>query len=409
MIKKLISTIFSRGISFIAGFITLVLTARWLGPEGRGDVIAVTVLMSMVGTIGHFSLGPVWIREANLRKPDWMNHAIGFALFNTLSVFIILSVVIFLLYQFDAPLLKNWDEHLILIGVLLTPFIMLEYYALQLLMAQNKLELYNKYLIIGRGLGLLLLPILLIVLELSRFGFLITTIIAQAFIAILSMKKAMSGYSAFKLPALGIYKDSIKKSQYTHLTTFGTLIFSSGGIVMLNTMMDAKTAGVYQVAYQLITMLLILGQSASMVLYSKVADINDRESWIEQKKVIKYVMLLYFFLSLFAFILAPIIIPVIIGSDFNMSIELFRVLLVALMMFSFNHLMVHQWSVRGLYKQLAVVSLIAGGVNVMVNYLYIPVYGSFAVAWSFTLSCGITFIFSLLLYIDCNKKLFRYP
>jgi O-antigen/teichoic acid export membrane protein len=402
MFARIVYTSLGKVFSLIAGLLTLIVTARCLGPEARGEVIAVTVLMSMFATAGHFSTGPNWIREANQRKSMWQEDAISFTVFNTAFISLSLYLLFFLDHTFELGVFTGWSAELLPFGLLLVPFTMLEYYSQQLLMARGQLNFYTNYLVLGRTFGLLLLFLAFAYTDLNELGYLLSVLLAQASIALLCLSRVLDKSVKLQVPEISMLGAVIKQSKYTHLTTAGVMAFSSGGIVLLNIQAGPEVAGYYQIAYQLILMLVLVGQSASMVLYSRVAVSNDADSWTEQKRVIRLVTLLYILGALLVFLVAPTALAYLIGVEYAESAELLNILLIALPMYAFNNLMVHQWAVLGLYKYLSYISLAAGALTFLVGYACIPLYGASAVAWSYVVCTAMTTIFSIYLYRLCN-------
>jgi O-antigen/teichoic acid export membrane protein len=65
----------------LATLLTSVLTARYLGPEGRGVFVAAVAWVTMFSTLGHLSLGQVIIHIATKAGGDeWLPRVLGSAL-----------------------------------------------------------------------------------------------------------------------------------------------------------------------------------------------------------------------------------------------------------------------------------------------------------------------------------------
>src|SRR5262245_65453026 len=64
--------------TILAGTVILVITARWLGPEGRGEIAGVMTWVGLFSTLGYFSLGHVAIHRATtLRGSPWLGPTFG--------------------------------------------------------------------------------------------------------------------------------------------------------------------------------------------------------------------------------------------------------------------------------------------------------------------------------------------
>src|SRR5437660_8506560 len=76
--RKVLKTSGVQAYSLLAGTAILMITARWLGPEGRGEIAAVTAWVALFGTLGCLSLGQVAIHRATtLRGRPWLGATLG--------------------------------------------------------------------------------------------------------------------------------------------------------------------------------------------------------------------------------------------------------------------------------------------------------------------------------------------
>src|SRR5262245_65182834 len=76
--------------TILAGTVILVITARWLGPEGRGEIAGVMTWVGLFSTFGYLSLGHVAIHRATtLREGPWLGPTFG-------SLLLLTGVVTFL-------------------------------------------------------------------------------------------------------------------------------------------------------------------------------------------------------------------------------------------------------------------------------------------------------------------------
>src|SRR4051812_19536658 len=68
----------ARIYSLVAGLVGLVITARVLGPSGRGAVATATTWALLFATLGYLSLGQVAIHRATEKDPaEWLGSTLG--------------------------------------------------------------------------------------------------------------------------------------------------------------------------------------------------------------------------------------------------------------------------------------------------------------------------------------------
>ena len=78
LLRDIIVTSGARVYSTLVSLVALMLTARWLGPDGRGVVVVVTTWVTLFSSIGYLSLGQVCVhRAANEPDQQWIGPALG--------------------------------------------------------------------------------------------------------------------------------------------------------------------------------------------------------------------------------------------------------------------------------------------------------------------------------------------
>src|SRR5260221_14769115 len=97
--KDIFTSSGARIYSFAVGLATLFLSARWLGPSGRGDLVAVTTWVTLFSTLGGLSLGQVAIHRATvLRDKPWLASTLGSLLAIASAVTILVWLLVTAIY-----------------------------------------------------------------------------------------------------------------------------------------------------------------------------------------------------------------------------------------------------------------------------------------------------------------------
>jgi O-antigen/teichoic acid export membrane protein len=168
-----------------------------------------------------------------------------------------------------------------------------------------------------------------------------------------------------------------------HLNAIGTFLFTSANLLILNYYHGAEQTGYFQMATQLLGVLMIIPSSASMVIYGKVTSLGPNGAWSENKRLLIQITLGMMVLSAVAAILAPWGITLLAGEKFRPAVEPFQWLLLGLIGMTFSTLMAPQWIGRGYFWQAAGLTFLVGAINLFTNFWLIPLYGMDGAVYAF--------------------------
>ena len=131
--------------SLSIGVFTLFLTARLLGPEGRGQVATITTWVGMFSTFAYLSLGQVALHRM---AEDKQKQRFGKLLGSLLLLTIVLTLVGYLVAQglyWGNPegAFKGLPVFPLVVGFLALPFMIWEQYGSSLLMGLERIRTYN--------------------------------------------------------------------------------------------------------------------------------------------------------------------------------------------------------------------------------------------------------------------------
>lgn len=373
-----------RVYTLLIGVVSLALTARVLGPEGRGLIAGVTSWLILFATLGSLSLGQVITHRATEHAGEpWLR-----LIFGTLLVLAgALSIVSWLAAVAMAHINPNMYGSLpfwaLALGFSMLPFYIWERYGAQLLISTGNLEFYNRRLVAISTVGLVVLAGVLLILEAGVIGALSVTVAVAALASLGGMYRLwiLSGRSIIfdKNEAALLVRDGAK----LHLNAVGGTMLSVVSVLMVNYYGSQAEVGQFQLAMQLAMVLMIVPQSTAMVLSQEMAKSGVDAVWAKQKRVILRMLAVVVVLSVAAYLVAPRLIVLVAGNRFEPAAEIFRVLLLGGLGLSLAYGMANQWLGRGLFIQTSLLTLLFGGLNVVLGIFWIPRYGAIGAAWSF--------------------------
>ena len=403
--RRIAHTSSARIYSLLLGMVSLALTARWLGPDGRGTVAAVTTWVSLFTTFGYLSLGQVAIyRAAQSPGEEWLPATFGSLAFMLVAITGLGWALAAILYFIsDGAIFHGLAGLFLLIGFLGLPLMLWEHYGGSLLMALERLDISNRYQVIGKTVGVAALFVFILGWGWGIAGALLAILLGNLVQALGGLRYLLGRVGRPSLDwreLLELVKGGVK----LHLNAIGTFLFAGSDVLMLNHYAGAAPTGFYQLAFQLVAVLLVVPHAASMVIYGKISLLGPDRGWGYQRKVVAGVMLLMAVGVGVSYLLAPWAIPLFAGQDFQPSVTLFQWLLLGALGMSLTQMISPQWIGRGLFIQAALLTLFVGGANVVANYFLIPAYGALGAVWA---SLGVYVVSILgngLMAIYCEMK-----
>ncbi|MBI5418325.1 oligosaccharide flippase family protein [Candidatus Poribacteria bacterium] len=403
--QKIFYTSSSQIYSLFIGIIIITLTARWLGPEGRGTIAAVMGWIGLFSSIGYFSLGQVAIyRATQLRNQEWLSPTFGSLLFIDLIVTLLGWCIASILYlATKGTFFNGLPPLLLIIGFISLPLMIWEQYGSSLLMAIDKIAIYNYGQILGRTIGLILI-IIAWRLKWGLPGVLVSMVIAQSVVSLTGLFYLFNKLAkSIKIDKTTI-KELLKGGIKLHFNYVGAYLIGSVSILIINHHQGVNETGYYQLASQLISIMAIIPQAASMVIHSTVTQFGTDASWGHQRKIVLYLMLGMIGIGILAFILAPWVIPFVLGNKFIPAIKLFRTLLFSLFGSALATIMNPQWVGRGLFGIMSTITIALGIISVIMNLILVPKYGVYGAAWTMIGIYVLASIPQIWLILDCELK-----
>lgn len=365
--------ILSLGISMVS----VAVTARWLGPEGRGQIVAITTWIGLVAAIAHLSLGQVALhRAAGAKDTRWLGPALGSLGLVTFAVSALGWLVLLVLwFATHGKIFGGIAPYLLVAGFAALPFYIWESYGSYLLMAMDRLSVYNRAQVAGRIASLPLLLLLLPVMALGAFGGLLAVNFGQVVTSCFGMRKLARLSETRIRPARKVLKDYLGGGVKLHFNAIGTVLFTSTEVVIIQAYLGAKDTGTYQLAQQLASMLLLIPAAAGMVIYSKVGSQGPDGFWPGHKKLMWQMMGLMLLAMVGTAVAAPLIIPLLAGKKFVASIPILQIMLLTIPGKALSQLMAPQWIGRGLFVQASLVTFGVGCLSLAGNLIFTSRFG----------------------------------
>jgi O-antigen/teichoic acid export membrane protein len=374
----------ARIYSVCAGAIGLVITARALGPSGRGVVATAVTWSLLFSTVGYLSLGQVALHRGTERDPrEWLGPSLASLLAMTAVVSVagwILAAVIYAVS--DGSAYGHIPVYALALGFLTLPFLVWEQYGSLLLMALGRVNVYNRAEIAGRTAGIALIVVLVAIAGAGIPGALAALLVAQLIVAAGGIRYLVTRAGATLAFSRDTMRELLAGGAKLHLSSVGTFLFTSASVLIVQSVRGSAETGAFQVVAQLMNVALIVPQAGAMVLYGEVARDGPDRAWAASRRIIVRLVPLMAVAAVVGTIAAPTLIPFVLGDQFSSAVPVFQLLAFALVGQSFSALMAPQWIGRGLFVLASLLTIATGICNVAASFPLVHAYGMKGAAYS---------------------------
>lgn len=396
MLKDIVKTSLLRYFSMFVSLCSMLLVAKVLGAELRGEISLYLSVSTLVATSLTFSCH-------NAMHKKQLN-------FNRLSVLLIIWVAIlvllvlsffvyFSILEQESPVASE-----VLLFILVVTVIS-EWFVVQLFTYYDMVGKYNSSVFLGSIFQITVLVIASLFSELNLYVYFVAVISSRLILVIRFFTSINKKYlhSLGRVTQQGIV-ELLKSGSKLHIGTVGQAIISQADVIILGAYVsNLAGAGNYQISAQLVSMFYIFAQSACFVFLSHNANNASIEStWGQQKCFIAKVIPMSILACVLAYISAPVI-PLILGDDFSDTTVIFRILLVGVPIIMLKYMLEAQLLTRGMHYHMSLFTLLVASANLILNFNLIPIYGPVGAAASSVISQSLF----LLLILYCFRNFSR--
>lgn len=320
--KDNIFTILVRMTVMLSGIVTSVITAHALGPQGRGELIAV---MTLGLTVANFSnLG---FPSSNTYYVAANKNLISPVFFNSIFISLIGSLVALITAMF---VLDRGDSFFLVKLFFLFIFsatTMIASFTSNILVAINRIRSYN-ILDISQNILVVLLYGICFLFKFSVIFFLAAGLlgtITGALIGIFALKKELNVRT--KLFNWPLFKNSFEYAIKVYITTFIAFFIVRGNIFLLQKFGSMADVGIFSIALQLYEAIGIIPAAIGLLLFPKLIQSHRTERWKHMNNVLIQVTILMSVICVIAYLIIPFLIPYVFGKAFSESILIAQILL----------------------------------------------------------------------------------
>jgi O-antigen/teichoic acid export membrane protein len=352
-----------------------ILTARVLGPNGKGIFVLAIQMPGILATVSNLSLGEAIIYHIGQTKIP-KHRILGTILVFTGAVTTFVCVAYFLLLPYlSATFLKNINLDLLKVSILLFPLVILDYLVFSALKGLKKFNFYNWLTLLTRGLYLCGIFTALVLLRtgvkgavsayvLAALG---STVVLIAVLFIFSERKISFSWNGLK--------SLITYGLATHIATILAELEYRFDFFILNFFLSPAHVGIYSVGVTMAQLLWYVSNSVNTVLFPEVSSLSQSEAVRFVPRVCRNVVFICSIFGLFLAVTGHYLIKILYGAKFIASYPFFLILLPGLIMDAVFRILGPYFNGTARPMLVSKVSAVTLGLNLLLNFLLIPVWG----------------------------------
>jgi len=265
-----VTTLTSKLLTIIFGTLTGVLTARALGPSGRGtlSVILSTVLIGVI--FGQFGLIQAHAYEVAGDRRKSAKLTVN-SLWSSMAFGVLTGFVIVAVYMISPDVFESIPLDLLIVGIISVPFVMLGLMLQRIYLAQNRILEFNAFDLISKFLVLMLTFVGLYMMHVTISTYLIVYAAIFCLSSALFFIGQKINFSAIWRPDLKALKASLRFGFRAYIAVLLPFVLSRLGLFFVNSQLGATEAGHYSVAMQANDLFLIVPGVIGTLLFPRVA------------------------------------------------------------------------------------------------------------------------------------------
>jgi len=382
------ATVTTRGTIVVAGLLTSILTARALGPDGRGQYFTVTTIAAILAQFGNLGLSSSNVFLA-ARNPEsawpltvnsfWLSIIVGIVVMGCVAVF-----GVPLSRRFDVPLAILW------MITIITPAILLFTLGGSILDGSERFAALNGWHLVNAILALALLTACLLG-GVGVTGFTAATAIAAAVAATgLVAHMAMGAPRSWRVDA-ALFRSGVPYAGKAYLVLLLGYLLQRLGVTLLAWFQAPSEIGQFSVALQIHDVLIILPGAIGLVLFPRFVQ-NPGRAWDSARAALGLAIAVMAALCAVAAAIGGVLIPALFGESFAPAYKVMLGLLPAVLLVSATTVL-SQFLVAKGFPGLLIVAWLAGVlVSVLAGLRLVPIHGAFGAAIAQSLGAFVVFL-----------------
>ena len=396
------------------GFVTVVIVARILGPEGNGQYAVAMLLPNMLASFLNFGISPANVYYLGSGKINTTT-----VLYAVITLFMIIAsagigIGALCIIFFGNIWFPGIPSKILWLVLAIFPISLLQSFLAGIFQCLQKFRTYNLILLAKPLTTLIAVMIIVYAHKCHLENIILAMICSSLFVLILTMVEVYKEVDTKrdKVTAIDVKKYIRKATSYgirAHLSNILAFINYKADIFLVNFLLNPAAAGIYTVAVQIVERLWLLSQSVGIVLFPRLSELNANES--KRKQLTPILSRIVIFMTLIAALilacLASPMVNVFFGESYWQVVPALLILLPGIVAGSGARILANDIAARGRPELNMYFSLIVVTVNIIGNFLLIPRFGlkGAALATTFAYALNLTMRLEVYKHLSGNHYL----
>jgi len=389
--QQIVLTYVVRTLLIPLGVVNAVIVARWLGPEGKGALAAITAYLAMAGTFGSLGLTTEATRVAAADPSRTAPLLANARWTGTLTGLAALVILLGLFGVLDPTVFDGISFQLLLIAGLALPFSQIAAQFNGVLLGQRRVTAYNGVDAIDRVALVAASAILLIGFGLGLTALVIATTLI-AIVRMVTLHALLWPESRRLRPDLALLRSARHVSARAYVTTLMSFLVLRSDIVLVNGILGSERTGVYSVAVQLAGFVLMLPMAVGTLLFPHVAATRESDNTAFTALVSRHVALVISSVVVGLFLCGSWVVLVLFGPAFQDAARALQILLPGVWCVAMQLILANDLAGRDYPRVLPSAWAVSLLVNVTLNVWWIPIYGIAGAAAASTIAYALSFL-----------------
>jgi O-antigen/teichoic acid export membrane protein len=372
--RDVAQTYSTRLLLAVMSVVTSIITARILGPSGRGlyaVALATAAIGVQCGNLGLHSAGTYYVGQDRRNLPLLLGNALVVS-FGFAGILVAVAEAIFETAPSLAPV-RGALRALTLVSIPIS----LAYLLLQnLLLGIQDLRAFNGIEIVTRLLMLVWICVLSWLGRVSVEGVFLATFGSAVLGFGWTLHRLVSRSTRSPSISLPLFRAGLHYGLKAYLASLFAFLLLRVDIFMVRGMLGAESAGYYAVAANVADVLYLLPSTVGMILFPKLSALaDDLEKWPMARRVSVTVLAAMMLLAAATAVIAEPLVRLLFGASFHPAAPAVRILAIAMIFYGTNNVVSACLAAMGFPWFAVWVWLIAAAANVLLNVLWIPRFG----------------------------------
>lgn len=385
--------------SLIAGVLFSVILTRVLGPEGFGIFTALVIIPTLIVSLTHLGIRGAAIYHVGKKTYD-LNELIStifvLLIFSSLLGMVLSAISYYFFYQDGFTLL------MVAIAICVIPPRLAIVYFGGIYLGKDEVRKANQLNWITNLINLILAAILVWWFNMGILGAVISLLISSLVVTINGIISLSKEYTIRLKVNMPIIRNLFQLGILFALAFFVIQLNFRLDILLLEKLSTIEEVGIYSLSAHIAEQIWQIPLAMGIVVFSRTASSGgSRETTMMTLKLLRISVLLSLFASIAAFILAPLLIPLVFGEDFTPSVLILQWLLPGIILMVVFRLISGQIAGIGKPQLTIYVFIPALIINVLLNFLWVPDHGALGAAWA----TNVSYIFGSIIYLIAYARI----